>query len=566
MPACSGGVLCRGHGRVCDLAKLCETNADCASGICDAKWTLLYRQTKGHALPVSTWQSGYSLQNAYNDTSRLNELENFRGPDGKLHLKLVWPERQGDNYQEWKQSTNPVTAATQGVVGYEGIKTPFAGTTEMWGGLQRSKFSGSLMDGSVYHPNGSPCGWAYFEVGSSDGRLKGPSWISYVYNGKEDKVELYAYGGNTCVSCTDGTKNGDETSVDCGGARCGRCPDSKACLLASDCMSNLCTGNVCISCNDTTKNGLESGVDCGGTSSCPRCGDGGNCATGADCGSAQCESGVCTSCFNSITDGGESGVDCGGSTCASRCKNGLTCDFDSDCASGKCGSNGQCRALTTAERAAVVCANGGQGNNETDVDCGGPLCLSIGLACANGKTCGEHADCDSGICASGVCVSCSDGAKNGEETGVDCGGVTCGACGDGGQCKMPSDCSSGQCEMSTNQFPIYEIDGGGWMLVRRVAPGLTWHPATDQLTGSEPAYGTSTADPTSATTFGIPFESIDFDQFMFATGDSQEWLIANRSEVERIGSNFACNIEMSSTSKTPYTARWYHRVGVTEGK
>ena len=30
------------------------------------------------------------------------------------------------------------------------------------------------------------------------------------------------------------------------------------------------------------------------------------------------------------------------------------------------------------------------------------------------------------------------------------------------------------------------------MLVRRVQAGLSWHPATDQLSGSEPAYGMPT--------------------------------------------------------------------------
>ena len=43
---------------------------------------------------------------------------------------------------------------------------------------------------------------------------------------------------------------------------------------------------------------------------------------------------------------------------------------------------------------------------------------------------------------------------------------------------------------------IKRIDGGGWVLVRRVKRGLKWHQATDELFGTE-QYGSnqdSTAD------------------------------------------------------------------------
>ena len=87
--------------------------------------------------------------------------------------------------------------------------------------------------------------------------------------------------------------------------------------------------------------------------------------------------------------------------------------------------------------------------DETDVDCGGTLCLSIGLACALTKNCNVSVDCESGICHNGVCVSCSDSSKNGDETGTDCGGLVCDACGDGGTCSIGSDCSSGTCDLGS---------------------------------------------------------------------------------------------------------------------
>ena len=60
--------------------------------------------------------------------------------------------------------------------------------------------------------------------------------------------------------------------------------------------------------------------------------------------------------------------------------------------------------------------------------------------------------------------------------------------------------------------------GSGWKLVRRVAPGTTWHPATDNLAGSD-VYGKSSEDKVSPETFSVSFEAEDFNQFLFATGD-----------------------------------------------
>jgi len=43
----------------------------------------------------------------------------------------------------------------------------------------------------------------------------------------------------------DGIKNGDETDVDCGGAKAAGCADGKSCVRASDCVNNTCTGSLC---------------------------------------------------------------------------------------------------------------------------------------------------------------------------------------------------------------------------------------------------------------------------------------------------------------------------------
>jgi hypothetical protein len=95
--------------------------------------------------------------------------------------------------------------------------------------------------------------------------------------------------------CADGTKNGAETDVDCGGAVCGACGVGKACSLATDCVSNLCTAGQCVAvptCTDGTKNGTETDVDCGGSCS-QDCAVGKTCSVATDCVSNTCTAGRC---------------------------------------------------------------------------------------------------------------------------------------------------------------------------------------------------------------------------------------------------------------------------------
>lgn len=80
---------------------------------------------------------------------------------------------------------------------------------------------------------------------------------------------------------------------------------------------------------------------------------------------------------------------------------------------------------------------------ETDLDCGGPCrpCPALG-------GCGGAQDCADGVCMNGSCKppSCADGVKNGEETGIDCGGPpSCPRCAVGEGCGVGGDCESGVC-------------------------------------------------------------------------------------------------------------------------
>ena len=55
----------------------------------------------------------------------------------------------------------------------------------------------------------------------------------------------------------------------------------------------------------------------------------------------------------------------------------------------------------------------------------------------------------------GTCVAptCSDGARNGDEVGVDCGG-SCAACAAGKCCAENSDCASGVCKLYTDSSSV----------------------------------------------------------------------------------------------------------------
>ena len=107
-----------------------------------------------------------------------------------------------------------------------------------------------------------------------------------------------------------------------------------------------------------------------------------------------------------------------------------------------------------------------------------------------------------------------------------------------------------------------DIDGGGWTLGRHVPAGTRWHKATDQLEGTD-VYGTR-CGANCDTEWSIKFNSDDFDQFLFATGDELKWLIAGKSAVFGNYNNAARLIYKSSTKSDSYTARWYRRNGNPE--
>jgi hypothetical protein len=158
------------------------------------------------------------------------------------------------------------------------------------------------------------------------------------------------------ATCTDLAKNGTETDVDCGGAACPKCGDTKGCASALDCVSGVCTANKCVAatCTDVVKNGAETDIDCGG-SACPKCMTGKACAADADCVSGSCSANVCVtvSCTDGLKNGTETDVDCGGS-CA-PCVVGKKCLVDQDCSNTLCGGTSKsCEYARTCNQLHLV--------------------------------------------------------------------------------------------------------------------------------------------------------------------------------------------------------------------
>jgi len=163
-------------------------------------------------------------------------------------------------------------------------------------------------------------------------------------------------------------------------------------------------------CANALKDPGETDTDCGGT--CNPCGNGLSCRLDGDCMSLACKDGVCvlTFCSDNVLDNDETDVDCGGS--CNPCLDGGRCLKDSDCASASCVGS--------------VC---GKSNAAIDDGKQAETTSVPATTVTKDRTCSKNSDCASGVCKDNACAqpSCSDGIKNGGETGVDCGG-SCKGC------------------------------------------------------------------------------------------------------------------------------------------
>ncbi len=103
---------------------------------------------------------------------------------------------------------------------------------------------------------------------------------------------------------------------------------------------------------------------------------------------------------------------------------------------------------------------------------------------------------------------------------------------------------------------------GGWVRVRHVPSGNSWHPTTDVLAGTD-VYGDQNDD-TNAWSVGFENTVPGWDSLLFATGDCVKWLAATNDAVSNNGegySNALRQILASSLNGEPHESRWYNRGG-----
>ncbi len=191
------------------------------------------------------------------------------------------------------------------------------------------------------------------------------------------------------------------------------------------------------------------------------------------------------------------------------------------------------------------CVDGVRNGSETDVDCGG-----VCPACLNGERCISGSDCLANVCTAGICgggggPTCNDGIRNGNETGVDCGGSCPLACvnhpmGSGGP--FPSGATTtyvvaaGQGVQLPANTAGYAITSGGGGSYR-----IVWDAngsASQEFWGSIFTTGTFTsAGPCAATVCGLESndfvsqayavtggQRIDFDGFASANADGIDFV------------------------------------------
>lgn len=248
--------------------------------------------------------------------------------------------------------------------------------------------------------------------------------------------------------CDDGSKNGDEDGIDCGGASCRKCIGEPCSALdGSECASEHCVdgfccdepcGSVCKACDlaglEGTCSPLQKWKNDPKDQSCDSLGG---------CGD---EPGYCR-CNDGVKGEGEADVDCGGSCAPKKCAIGAQCAADQDCSSGHCvddrccanGCAGKCLACDVEEHFGLCSplAPGEPDACETDRVCDGAAqCKTLAT-----KSCSTPSSCLSNNCLlSGKCGDCAC-----TPTQLCIGGACVEKVGDGQFCHTSDQCYGGNC-------------------------------------------------------------------------------------------------------------------------
>ncbi|HWZ92925.1 MAG TPA: hypothetical protein VNW92_28865 [Polyangiaceae bacterium] len=312
--------------------------------------------------------------------------------------------------------------------------TSSAGSTASSGGNTAGGFAGDAARAGAGNGGGiggdSAGNSGAFSVGGSDiGGVSGVAGSSGI-GGTGGVAGMAAGGGGGSAGLACGALIADvpadcHATVACAGTRV--VDQDNVSVLANACLEGTCnalgTPGTAFTPAGSACNAAGGGIVCDGAGKCVPCVRASDCGPGQVCSAAnQCVPGACTD------------VDCGG-TCA-PCATGKKCLADADCVSFACDA-------VSLKCVTPQCQDHRQDGDETDADCGGGFCPR----CPLGEGCVVDTDCRSLACDAVklICVSdqCADRRADGDETGVDCGGGSCGACQVGQTCKSNLDCQSG---------------------------------------------------------------------------------------------------------------------------
>lgn len=98
----------------------------------------------------------------------------------------------------------------------------------------------------------------------------------------------------TSSTCVDGVCGSEPAAAGtpCAAGICDGAGACVECLSDAQCASGLCVDRQCVSCSNGTRDGDESDIDCGGAR-CDPCGKGKLCDDDDDCASRNCKEGRC---------------------------------------------------------------------------------------------------------------------------------------------------------------------------------------------------------------------------------------------------------------------------------
>nr|MBK7790372.1 T9SS type A sorting domain-containing protein [Saprospiraceae bacterium] len=226
-------------------------------------------------------------------------------------------------------------------------------------------------------------------------------------------------------------------------------------VTVATCLS-ACPGSPTPTCTDGIQNGQETGIDCGGPT-CPPCPTG--CTTNSGTLTIVLDQYPSETTWN-IKNAANAVIYSGGpyttpgatitvplclpNACytfniADSYGDGICCAYGngsynvvvngSNVASGGQFTFSQTKSFCINTSSGPTCTDGIKNGQETGIDCGGPTCPPCPPTCNDGIKNGQETGVDCGGPTCPPCAAtCSDGIQNGQETGVDCGGPTCPPC------------------------------------------------------------------------------------------------------------------------------------------